>query len=167
MQSPPLTPFELSCTPEEFLGVQECLRQRLASAYDAYCSAVGASVPWRVTAGRRTLRQQAEEMSAMTPDQLRKLYCTGGIPSYVEELIAAVPLTPETAYRILCNRSEGYISKHLCGAAIDLSIREIHDCHAFEKTLTNAGLRLLNETRVGIPCYHIYDPTLAPVVVRS
>ncbi len=164
--------ISLRCDEEEFLGLQESFRNCLETAFLHYCDAYRASrgeecAPWVLTSGRRTLRQQAREMSAMTPGQLRGLYCSGGIPSYVEELIRAMPLTEESAYRVLQNRSEGYISRHLFGAAADFSPRSIQDPALFRAALEKQSLRVLDESRHGIPCFHVYDPGAAVEIIRE
>ncbi len=162
----------LRCDEEEFLGLQQEFRGRLEAAFlvyqAGYREATGeACAPWVMTSGRRSLRQQAQEMSAMTPEQLRGLYCTGGIPSYVEELVQAMPLTEENAYRILQRRSEGYISKHLFGAAADFAPRSIQDPARFQQALEAQHLRLLDESPHGVPCFHVYDPAAPAEIVRE
>ena len=106
-------------------------------------------------------------MAAMTAEQLRGLYCHGGIPSYVEELIQAMPLTAESAYHILCQRSEGYISKHLFGAAVDLAPDSISDHNLFRALTRKYRLALLDERRNGIPCFHLADPDAKIQIVRE
>lgn len=164
--------ISLRCDEEEFLGLRESFRSRLEAAFlhyrDAFLASKGEEcVPWLMTSGRRTLRQQAREMAAMSPGQLRGLYCNGGIPSYVEELIHAMPLTEEAAYRILQNRSEGYISRHLFGVAADFSPRSIQDPALFRAALEGQSLRVLDESRHGIPCFHVHDPGVPAEIVRE
>lgn len=164
--------ISLRCGEEEFLGLRESFRNRLEAAFLHYRDACRASnggecAPWVMTSGRRTLRQQAREMAAMSPGQLRGLYCNGGIPSYVEELIHAMPLTEEAAYRILQNRSEGYLSKHLFGAAADFAPRSIQDPALFRDALEKQSLRVLDESQHGIPCLHVHDPGAPVEIVRE
>ena len=164
--------FSLRCAEEEFLGLRQEFRGRLEAAFSVYQMGYreahgGECAPWVMTSGRRSLRQQAQEMCAMTPVQLRGLYCNGGIPSYVEELIRAMPLTEESAYRILQNRSEGYISKHLFGAAADFSPRSIQDPARFRIALEGQSLRLLDESPHGVPCFHVFDPRVPAEIVRE
>ena len=106
-------------------------------------------------------------MAAMTAEQLRGLYCHGGIPSYVEELIQAMPLAPERAYSILCHRSEGYISKHLFGAAVDLAPDRILDQKLFRELMAKYRLTLLDERQNGISCFHLADPDAEIRIVRE
>ncbi len=106
-------------------------------------------------------------MAAMTPEQLRGLYCSGGVPSYVEELIQNMPLTPEKALHILANRTEGYISKHLFGAALDLAPSSIQDHQLFQNIIAQLGLRLLDERQNGIQCFHIADNSIPITIVRG
>lgn len=106
-------------------------------------------------------------MAAMSAEQLRGLYCNGGIPSYVEELIQNMPLTPEKALVVLANRTEGYISKHLFGAAVDLAPASIQDHELFRNIIAQQGLRLLDERQNGIPCFHIADNSIPPEIIRE
>lgn len=148
--------IRLSCTPEEYFGVQEGLRLRVEAASRKYLSAHPGEAPWRVTSGLRSLQEQAREMAAMSPEQLLALYSKGGTPSYVQEMTAEnQPLTPERAYEILLNRKEGYVSKHLYGNAVDLAAKDMKDLTLAKKLLEEQGLAVKDETAQGIPCMHV------------
>ncbi|MGN0867295.1 MAG: hypothetical protein ACI4SG_06435 [Oligosphaeraceae bacterium] len=160
-------PFRLSCPEEAYQALDPVLRRKLEAAYQSYARACPGEPPWRITSGRRTLRQQGEEMAAMTPEQLRQLYGRNGVPSYVEELIQAMPLTPEKAYRILARRKEGYISRHLFGAAVDVAADSVRQGEAMRQVLQDQGLVLLDERTQGIPCLHVSCPQLEIQIVRE
>lgn len=149
--------IRLSCTPEEYFGVQEGLRLRVEAASQKYLSVHPGEAPWRVTSGLRSLQEQAREMAAMSPEQLLALYSKGGTPSYVQEMTAAEnqPLTPERAYEILLNRKEGYVSKHLYGNAVDLAAKDMKDLTLAKKLLEEQGLAVKDEAAQGIPCMHV------------
>ena len=159
--------LQLSCETLAYQGLQEGLRDKLETACREYHHLRPQDPPWRVTSARRSLFAQAAEMAAMTAEQLRGLYCHGGIPSYVEGLIQAMPLTPERAYSILCHRSEGYISKHLFGAAVDLAPDRILDQKLFRELMAKYRLTLLDERQNGIPCFHLADPDAEIRIVRE
>ena len=167
MTMPQGHPFLLSCPQEEYDALAPEFRRELEAAFQAYGRKCPGEPPWRITSGRRTLRQQAEEMASMTPEQLRGLYGQKGIPSYVEELIRAMPLTPETAYQILAHRSEGYISKHLFGAAADVAPDSVRKPEIFRQLLQEQGLLLLDERSRGIPCFHISCPQIERQIIRE
>ena len=149
--------IRLSCTPEEYFGVQEGLRFRVEAASRKYLSVHPGEAPWRVTSGLRSLQEQAREMAAMSPELLLALYSKGGTPSYVQEMTAAEnqPLTPERAYEILLNRKEGHVSKHLYGNAVDLAAKDMKDLTLAKKLLEEQGLAVKDETAQGIPCMHV------------
>jgi hypothetical protein len=115
--------------------------------------------PLRVVSGARTLRRQAELMAAMTPDQLEALYCRNGYPQYIRDLIAihgrCGAVTPDQAHDVLSNRTEGYVSAHLSGAAVDLGVPR-SDAHAalLRSILERHGFSVLDERSAGIPCIH-------------
>jgi len=122
--------------------------------------------PVTVVSGRRSLRRQAELMAAMSDEQLTSLYSAAA--EYVQRIIAERArtgrLSAEQVYRILCTRSEGYISRHLWGAAVDLAIPE----KAPEMLITclrKEGLQVLDERNAGIHCFHVAKPDLPVRIV--
>lgn len=139
---------------------REGLDPRLPPALEAAAAAYGAACgeTLRVTSGLRTLRHQAELMAAMTDAQLLALYARNGTPDYVHNLMAARrqqgALDAETAYGILKQRKEGYISAHLSGAAADLATDGVSDLPLLRKILEANGFDTLDERGDGIPCLH-------------
>jgi hypothetical protein len=127
--------------------------------------------PITITSGRRTLRHQARLMAAMSPEQLEGMYCRHGYPSYIRELIAAsrkkhAPLTEDEAYEILKSRTEGYISTHLSGAAVDVSPKGM-DVPLLKRLLAQAGFRTLDERNLGIACIHATFKAAPVRIVRK
>jgi hypothetical protein len=150
-------PFDHTCADEALDTLAPGVLETFAKAAKLYADTTGQRLV--VTSARRTLRRTAELMAAFTPSQLEALYCRNGYPSYVRELIAARnaagrPLTGEEAYAILSRRSEGYVSAHLYGAAIDVRSDALADKNALRTILERAGFRTLDETECGIPCIH-------------
>lgn len=112
-----------------------------------------------ITSARRTLRRCAELMSGFTVAQLEGMYCRNGYPSYIRSIADAVAkldrnLTPDEVYNILCNRTEGYISAHLYGAAIDIASDGLVDAPLLQRLMSENGFRVLNEVDLGIHCIH-------------
>ncbi len=150
-------------------GLHPLLRPALEAAAAAYRRAAGGTL--RVTSGRRTLRRQAELMAGMSDAQLRALYARNGTPDYVAALTAARAangaLDAETAYAILRNRREGYISAHLSGAAADLATDGVADLPLLKKLLDANGFDTLDERDAGLPCLHCRLRAAPTAIVRE
>jgi hypothetical protein len=150
-------------------GLAPTLVRALEAAAAELCAA--GHPPLRVASGRRTLRRQAELMAAMTPAQLRGLYARNGTPDYVERLLAfparhgRAPSAAD-AYAILRTRREGFISAHLCGAAVDLEPPAAPAAEAVRACLERHGFELLDERSVGIACLHARLRALPCRIVR-
>lgn len=139
--------------------------ERAARAYHARTD-----LPVRVTSGWRSLQQQAELMSRMSRRQLLQLYGRNGMPDYLNTILARLdrqpPPAPSELYDILCKRQEGYVSAHLCGAAVDLA-SEAADTTALRTLLEREGFAVLDERDAGIPCLHARLTALELTVVRE
>ena len=140
------------CLPD---GLEGTLVRRLTEVAQLYHAQTGAGLT--ITSGRRTLREQARLMAAMSPAQLEGMYCRKGYPDYVRRLIGAregkgMP-SEEDAYRILRDRTEGYVSAHLCGAAVDIDTVNV-DASLLRAILESHGFQALDERCLGIPCIH-------------
>jgi len=153
---PPLLLVE--CPPEDFAALAEPLREALEAAAGDYRERFPEAPSPVVTSARRTLRRQAALMAAMSDAELEGMYCRHGRPSYIDELEAARPLDEEKAYRILLNRREGYISKHLYGLAVDVAAATVAEPAAFKEMLARRGCAVLDESDMGRPCLHITRP---------
>ncbi len=110
-----------------------------------------------INSGRRTLRHQARLMAEMTRDQLEGMYCRRGYPSYIRDIVLARErdgdISADETYGILCSRTEGFISSHLSGAAIDISPRGI-DVALLKSLLAEHGFSVLDERSLGVECIH-------------
>lgn len=155
------------CSPE---GLAPELLEALAAAAAEFAAAT-ADADLAVTSGRRTLRRQAELMTAMSDTQLCRLYARKGMPDYVQTILdrraAGTSLTAEDVLQILRNRREGFISAHLSGAAADLALRPGLDLPRLRAILGRHGFDTLNETEAGIPCLHCRFRALPLACVRE
>jgi hypothetical protein len=98
------------------------------------------------------------------------MYCRNGYPSYVRDLVAARQkagaLTEDDAYRILRTRTEGYISSHLYGAAVDISSVGV-DVALLKRLLQEQGFRTLDERNLGIQCIHATYRHIPAEIIRE
>jgi hypothetical protein len=126
--------------------------------------------PIRITSGWRSLRQQAELMSRMSHEQLLRLYAQQGIPDYLRAILESqkqnAPLSPAVVHDILCRRQEGYVSAHLCGAAVDAAT-EAAEVATLRRVLEAEGFAVLDEREDGIPCLHARLRSLDLAIVRE
>lgn len=148
--------LKLACGAEAFEALHPALQKALRTAAEDYTAAVPEDLPLVITSAMRTLRRQAELMAEMTPEQLRAMYCSGGTPSYIEQICNAYPADADTVHRILEQRTEGYISKHLYGLAADIATEGLSRPQLLrEKLLANGAAAVLDERDMGIQCFHV------------
>jgi len=149
-------------------GLDPELLEALRNVAAQYAAETGHGIT--ITSGRRTLRKQAELMAEMTRAQLEGMYCSRGYPSYVRDLVAFREqhgrLSNKDAYRILRERTEGYISTHLSGAAVDISSQNI-DVELLKQLLETEGFRTLDERNLGIDCVHATFKAAPVRIVRE
>lgn len=165
--NPAETPLKLDCGPEAFAGLAAGLRQAIIDAAREYHARFPNEPAWVVTSARRTLRRQAELMAQMNAEQLVGMYCSHGRPQYIDALLDAWPVDAERAYAILANRTEGYISRHLFGAAADIAAEKIAYPDTFKTLLTERGAAVMDEQPLGVQCFHISWPAAPAEIVRS
>ncbi len=163
-------PFDHTCDDQELLTLATGVLPAFTSVAKCYAQETGQRLI--VTSGKRTLRKTASIMADFTPAQLEALYCRNGYPSYIREMIAAQisagrPLTGEEAYSILANRTEGYISAHLYGAALDIRTKGLLAPERLRTLLEEAGFRTLDETSAGIPCLHATFRSVPVQIIRE
>jgi len=150
-------------------GLDPELATALRAAAAAWVSESGE--PLVINSGARTLRRQAELMADMTQQQLEGMYCRQGYPSYISAILRARrqnrgSLDADGTYAILCERASGYISSHLCGAAVDISptgcdvgrLRALLDAH---------GFTTLDERNLGVNCLHATYRDAPRLIVRE
>ena len=97
-------------------------------------------------------------MAAMSDAELEAMYARHGRPSYIDELEAARPLDAEKAYRILRDRKEGYISRHLYGLAVDVAAEAQSNLAVLRTLLETRGCTVLDERDMGRACLHVAWP---------
>ena len=155
---------------EQSVSLEELLPEftaALQAAAEQYRSRFPEAPRWIITSARRTLMRQAQLMAAMSADQLVGMYCSHGRPAYVDALLKAFPLTAEAAYRILCERTEGYISRHLYGAAADIAAVSVRHPEALKTLLQQHGCTVFDETELGVACYHVSWPQAPAQIIRA
>jgi hypothetical protein len=142
-----------NCTAE---GLDDGLLCALRQVAADYAAATGQAIV--INSGARSLQRQAELMAEMSQDQIEGMYCRQGYPSYVQRILAARKENPGTVdarktYEILRSRDDGYISAHLCGAAVDVSPAGA-DVALLRRLLEKHGFTTLDERGLGINCLH-------------
>ena len=164
------TVFDHTCVAEELQTLAEGVLDAFAEVASRYTQETGQRLV--VTSARRTLRHTAELMAKFTPAQLEALYCRNGYPSYIREMVSAIQakgrsLTEEEAYAILAHRTEGYVSAHLYGAALDIRSTGLQDSALLRSLLETAGFRTLDETECGINCIHATYKATPILMIRE
>ncbi len=150
-------------------GLDEGLLQALHAVAAEYAEETGE--PIVINSGARTLHRQAELMSAMSRSQLEGMYCRQGYPGYVQRILNARKtnhgtLDAEATYAILRDRDDGFISAHLCGAAVDVSPAG-SDVGLLRKLLEKHGFTTLDERSLGINCLHATYRQAPRTIVRE
>jgi hypothetical protein len=142
-----------NCTCE---GLDEGLLRALRQVAADYAAETGQAMV--INSGARTLQRQAELMAEMSQDQLEGMYCRQGYPSYVQRIVSARKgnrggVDAQQTYEILRSRDEGFISAHLCGAAVDVSPAGA-DIGLLKRLLEKHGFTTLDERGLGVNCLH-------------
>ena len=145
----------LECDAEDYKALVAPLREAIESAAADYRRTHDSAPPLIVTSARRSLRHQAALMAAMSDAELEGMYARNGRPSYIDELEAARPLDTEKAYRILRDRKEGYISRHLYGLAADIAVEGVTDIVALRALLETRGCSVFDEREMARACLHV------------
>ncbi len=136
-------------------GLAPELIPSLKIAAAQYHELTGESI--HVVSAVRTLQHQAELMSTMSVVQLEGMYCRNGYPDYIRQLVELRQkqgsVSQEDAYQILSQRSEGYISAHLSGAAVDITPPTRH-LNMLKRILQENNFSVLDERSLGVACIH-------------
>ncbi len=153
----PTLPFDHSCSREAITALPPVALRHFSIVATAYSRRTGQRL--EVTSAHRTLRHTAALMADFTQEQLEGMYCRNGYPSYIRQLVQARAtagrmLTAEETYRILRERTEGYISSHLYGAALDVATDGLADRPLLIRLLEQHRFRTLDETSLGVRCVH-------------
>lgn len=163
-------PYSYSCSRETLASLKPGVLDAFAECALKYKAATGQVL--EITSAHRSLRHCAQLMNAFSQEQLEAMYCRNGYPDYIRKLVQARhekgrALTDEEAYRILCDRSEGYISAHLYGAALDIAADSLLDKALLQELLKKAGFRTLDETNLGICCIHASYSGIAAEIIKE
>lgn len=161
--------LRFSCAPSHVARLHPRLCRALQAVATAYWQASGEEL--ELSSAWRSLRHCASLMAGFSREQLEGMYCRNGYPDYIRELVAVRQrqggvLSEEDAYGILCRRREGYISRHLWGAAVDI-LRPERDVALLLALLTQHGFQALDEETFGLRCIHASYPDIPTVIVRE
>lgn len=162
-------PFDFTCAPEEIRGLAPVALEAASRAAAEYTRLTTARVT--VTSAARTLYHTAELMAAFTLAQLEGMYCRHGYPQYIAAMRDAMaaagrPLTPAETYAILRDRTEGYISSHLYGAALDFATDALTKPALLASLLHSVGFKTLDENSLGIHCLHASHPNVPVRIIK-
>ena len=161
-------PFDMTCAPEDVAALQPETLAAFIRVAREYRQATGSSLV--VTSARRTLRRMAELMARFSMEQLEGMYCRNGYPQYILALKnarAKGPVDADETYRILQMRTEGYISMHLSGGAVDVATDGLASQDCLLALLEKHGFSALNETELGIGCIHASFKSADKTIVRQ
>jgi len=161
--------LRFSCDMDNVARLHERLQDALQAVAAGYWDAAGEELV--VTSAWRSLRHCAALMAGFSRAQLEGMYCRKGYPDYIRELVAARArqgggLSAEDAYRILCQRQEGYISRHLTGGAVDIA-RPHRDLPLLLALLAQHGFQTLDEEVFGLSCIHASHHDVPTAIVRE
>lgn len=125
-----------------------------------------------VTSACRSLRHCARLMSGFNLEQLEAMYCRNGYPGYIREMAKAMeikggPIDEDETYAILCARTEGYVSAHLYGGALDIATDGLSNKELLETILRENGFKVLDETDLGVKCIHASYRELTPEIIKE
>lgn len=162
--------LRFSCAMEHVARLQPVLRAALQAVASAYHERTGGEL--EVTSAWRSLRHCAALMAGFSREQLEGMYCRHGYPDYIRALVAlrerqGAVLSEEDAYRILCERREGYISRHLTGGAVDIARPAPSQVPLLLALLTQHGFQTLDEEVFGLSCIHASHDDVPPAIVRE
>lgn len=163
-------PFDFSCSGEAIAGLKPALMQALFRVAEEYSTAT--STRLTVTSASRNLRKMASLMAGFSIAQLEGMYCRNGYPQYIRSIADERSrlgrlLTDDETYVILQNRTEGYISTHLFGAAVDIAVENLKNKDLLCSLLEANGFRTLDETSLGIQCIHATFKDIPKEIVRE
>lgn len=172
MSEQPMRPWRhlrFACELANVARLHARLQEALQAVATAYWDATGEELV--VTSAWRSLRHCAALMAGFNREQLEGMYCRNGYPDYIRDLLATRErqggvLSEEDAYRILCQRREGYISRHLIGGAVDIA-RPERDLPFLLTLLAQHGFQALDEEVFGLSCIHASHRDVPTAIVRE
>ncbi len=167
MESPS---YDHTSADEAIAGLAPVVRESLERVAAEYARATGERLT--VTSARRSLRHTASLMAAFSQEQLEGMYCRHGYPSYIRQIVEARAanggsLSAEETYQILCNRTEGYISSHLSGGAVDIATEGLSHKDILRNLLEQNDFTTLDETSLGVQCIHATHKKVPRLIIRE
>ena len=164
------TPFFFTCSREALTGLVPVVQRDLVKVARRYQTLTGSR--FTVTSGRRTLRHTAALMAGFSQAQLEGMYCRHGYPSYIRQIVQARKakkgkLSAEETYNILRRRTEGFISSHLSGGAVDIATRNLAQPELLKRLLRENNFTVLDETSMGVRCIHASHRQVPNRIVRE
>ena len=160
--------FRYDCPLEAVESLQPEVLAAFEKVAGEYHAATGDMLT--VTSGRRSLRKMAELMAKFSMEQLEGMYCRNGYPQYIlaiKEARAFGDVDAEKTYGILQNRTEGYISMHLSGGAVDIATEGMKEQETLTSLLEKHGFTAFNETELGVGCIHASFKTAQKLIIRE
>lgn len=163
-------PFDFSCAEEGITGMHPLAYHAICQVAQEYATATGQRL--MLNSAYRTLRHTASLMAGFSIEQLEGMYCRHGYPSYIQSMKDRIlskgnPLTEEEAYCILSERTEGYISSHLYGGAVDIDSERVLDRTLLEQLLAKHGFSFFDETSLGVACFHATHTNVPKIIVKK
>ncbi|MBQ6474523.1 MAG: hypothetical protein IJJ33_21260 [Victivallales bacterium] len=166
----PSSPFLYTCSRDSLTTLEPVVRRDLGVVARRYQKLTGAR--FTVTSARRTLRHTAALMAGFSQKQLEGMYCRHGYPSYIRQIVQARKakkrmLTAAETYDILRRRTEGYISSHLSGGAVDIATRNLAQPELLKRLLRENHFTVLDETSMGVACIHASHRQVPNRIIRE
>ncbi|MBR0459940.1 MAG: hypothetical protein IJJ26_11940 [Victivallales bacterium] len=163
-------PYDHTCSDEALAGLAPVVRESMARVAAEYAQATGERLT--VTSAHRTLHHTASLMAHFSQEQLEGMYCRHGYPSYIRQIVAARAakggsLTTEETYQILRNRTEGFISSHLSGGAVDIATEGLSHKELLRNLLEQNDFTTLDETSLGVQCIHATHKKVPKLIIRD
>ena len=166
----PSSPFLYTCSRDSLTALEPVVQRDLGVVARRYQKLTGAR--FTVTSARRTLRHTAALMAGFSQKQLEGMYCRHGYPSYIRQIVQARKakkrmLTAAETYDILRRRTEGYISFHLSGGAVDIATRNLAQPELLKRLLRENHFTVLDETSMGVACIHASHRQVPNRIIRE
>ena len=163
-------PFLYTCSKEALTSLEPVVQRDLGVVARRYQKLTG--VRFTVTSARRTLRHTAALMAGFSQKQFEGMYCRHGYPSYIRQIVQARRakkrmLTATETYEILRHRTEGYISSHLTGGAVDIGTRNLAQPELLKRLLRENHFTVLDETSMGVACIHASHRQVPNRIIRE
>ena len=155
-------------------GLHKHLTEEVEKAAEVYYAFFGRS--FKVTSGFRTLEKQAELMAEFSQEQLESLY--GRDAQYIvsikklREEKQNEKITATDIYNILKNRDRGFVTRHICGLALDIAYDGQFSPAIIELLKNCKDFKVLDESNIDNNCIHvslisINGKTIEPEIIKE